>query len=335
MPEALYDFDDYKTGEKGITVPRTVSETDIINFACITGDYSRLHMDRHHAAQTMFKDRIAHGLLGASLATGMLSLDAPHIMGRGSTKAYFSGFEIDYRQVIKVGDTIKTKWQMVEKYDDPRNNKFGVVKTAFYIINQNDDSVYDGSVTITIEKEKTTGNSLPLNPGKPWAITQYNPDMGKVYYLEDYTPDGQGGETEGRTITETDIVNFAGLTGDYSPQHVDAEFAGQSLFGERTAHGMLIFTIAFAQWLREWSRFPMPDAGIAGHLNDKIRILAPVKIGDTLRCRHKTIHRRVSKSRQELGLVTFGLQVVNQKNEVVLENSVIMMIPSNSGTITG
>jgi acyl dehydratase len=116
---------------------------------------------------------------------------------------------------------------------------------------------------------------------------------------------------------------------------VDAEFAGQSLFGERTAHVMLIFTIAFAQWLRQWSRFPMPDAGIAGHLNDKIRILAPVKIGDTLRCRYKTIHQRISKSRPELGLVTFGLQVINQKNEAALENSVIMMIPSNSGTITG
>jgi len=105
------------------------------------------------------------------------------------------------------------------------------------------------------------------------------------------------------------------------------------MFGERTAHGMLGFNIAFACWLRDWlkklNQFPGPKSDIAGHLNDKICFLAPIKIGDTIRCRYKTLSARASKSRPEFGLVTFGLQVINQRDEVVQEGSAVMMMPSS------
>lgn len=141
----------------------------------------------------------------------------------------------------------------------------------------------------------------------------------------------QGGETDGRTITETDIVNFAGLTGDYHPQYVDAEFARRSMFGERIAHGMLVFSIAFGLWARKRDQYQEPKSRIAGHLNDKATFLVSVKVGDTIRCRYKTTASRVSKSKPEAGIVTFGLQVVNQRNEVVQEGSTIMMIPLRAG----
>ncbi len=324
------NFDAYQVGEKGETVPRTISEADITAFACLTGDYSRIHMDRHYAAQTPYEDRIAHGLLGASLATGMLSLDAPHILGRGNPKAYFYGLEVNYRDVIRLGDTIKTKWQVSEKAPDQRHEGFGAVKTAFHVVNQEGIPVYDGAVTIRVGIKEP--DVLQLEPGAPWELPESAPDTERLCYAEDYSADGQAGETEGRTITETDIVNFAGLTGDYNPQHVDSEFAGKSMFGERIAHGMLSFNISFAYWLRDWlpelSRFSVPKSNIAGHLNDTIRFLAPVKINDTIRCRYKTLSARVSKSRPGLGLVTFGLHVINQRDEVVQEGSVIMMMPS-------
>ncbi len=330
MTIRLYDFADYNVGEKGVTVSRTVGEADINNFASLTGDYSQLHMDRHYTEHTMFKGRIAHGLLGASLATGMLSMNAPHLMGRGNPKAYFYSFEINYRQVIKLGDTIKTTYHVIEKYDDPQNEDVGVVRTSFQVVNQDGNSVFDGSITIKVGKKTSDQLLIELKPGDPWTKTEFIPDTDKVYYLEDYTPDGEGGETEGRTITEADVVHFAGLTGDYNPLHVDAEYAKQGVFGERIAHGMLCFNIAFAYWLREWMRFPMPNSGIAGHLNDKVHFLSPVKIGDTIRCRYKTLSTRVSKRKPELGLITFGVQVINQRNEVVQEGSVIMMMPSHS-----
>ncbi len=321
-------FEDFEVGQEFTTKRRTITETDIVNFACFSGDYSRLHMDRHYAAQTMFKDRIAHGLLGASMAPGMLSLDAPHILGRANPDTYLYSFEINYRDVIKLDDTIRVKWLVIETCIDPHQESFGLVKTAFHIFNQEDRPVYDGTITLKVGIKTSHKIKLPLIPGTPWDVTEFIPDTDKIYYLEDYTPEGEGGETEGRTITEADVINFAGLTGDYNPQYVDATFAKKSMVGERIAHGMLGFNISFASWLRKWSRIPLPQSDIAGHLNDKIRFLAPIKIGDTIRCRYKTIDWRVSKSKPQLGLITFGLQVINQRDEVVQEGEVIMMMPS-------
>jgi len=124
---------------------------------------------------------------------------------------------------------------------------------------------------------------------------------------------------------------FAGLTGDYDPQYVDVEFARGSMFGERIAPGMLVLTIAFGLCARDWHRYKAPKSKIAGRLYDKATFFVPVKIGDTIRCRHKTAASRVSKSRPEAGVVTYELQVVNQRNEVVQEGTVILMIPSRAG----
>jgi acyl dehydratase len=255
-------------------------------------------------------------------------------VGRGNPRACLYEFDVNYRGAIKLGDTVRTRWHVTEKIPDPHHKGFGVIKTIFQILNQEDVAVYDGDITTKVGIENLSGKSnLPLNPGTPWTLTESTRDTERLCYAEDYTPDGQSGETEGRTVNEADIVNFAGLTGDYNPQHVDDEFAGKSMFGERTAHGMLGFNIAFACWLRDWlqklNRFSGPKSDIAGHLNDKICFLAPIKIGDTIRCRYKTLSARTSKSRPEFGLVTFGLQVINQRDEVVQEGSVVMMMPSS------
>lgn len=334
MTDRFRYFEDYQVGEKGNTVPRTVTEADITNFACLTGDYSRIHMDRHYAARTVYKDKIAHGLLGASLATGMLSLDAPHVVGRDNPKAYFHNFAVNYRGAIKLGDTVKTKWRVTETAADPEHDGFGVIKSTFQMVNQQDIPVYDGSIAT-----KVGGKNLPedcelqLKPKAPWVVTAFSPNAERPCNGENEKADAKADETEGRTITESDIVNFAGLTGDYNPQHVDSEFSKKSMFGERIAHGMLCFNIAFASWLRDWlqelSKFPQSQSDIAGHLNDRTSFLTPVKIGDTIRCRYKTLHVRVSKSRPDFSLVTFGLQVVNQKDEAVQEGAVLMMMPSS------
>ncbi|MFC1962337.1 MaoC/PaaZ C-terminal domain-containing protein [Chloroflexota bacterium] len=132
-------------------------------------------------------------------------------------------------------------------------------------------------------------------------------------------------------MTETDIVNFAGLTGDYNPQNVDAEFARASMFGERIAHGMLVFSIACGLSMRLRDRYQRPKRRFAGLINDRVTFLVPVKIGDTIRCRYKTISTRISNSKPEVGLITFGIQVVNHRDEVVQEGFQIQMIPSRAG----
>jgi acyl dehydratase len=96
----------------------------------------------------------------------------------------------------------------------------------------------------------------------------------------------------------------------------------------------LIFDIVFGRWISQPSAHPRsPTSGkaiLAGHLNDRAAFLAPVKIGDTIRCRYKTLQTRASKSRPGTGLVTTGLQGINQRDEAVFEGSTILMRPSRA-----
>ena len=324
-------YEDFEAGQNGITTTRTVTEAHIVNFADITADYSYPHMDEHRMKSSIYGTRVAHGMLGASLATGLLSLRVPHVVGRGVPGAYFYGFESNYRDGIKVGDTVKAHWEIAEKADSPLHEGFGLVKTAFKLINQAEVPVYDGTVSTLVRKESAKDTELRLKPGEPWQIPEYVPDPEKIYCAEDH-PVGKGGESEGRTITEYDIVNFAGLISDYNPQYVDAEFARGTAFGERIAHGMLIFTCAFGLWVRDGQDpYHWPESRIAGHLGDNGCFFMPVKIGDTIRTRYKIAATRVSRSKPEMGIVTFAIQVVNQRNEVVQEGNIILMMPSREG----
>ena len=330
MSNQLHFFEDYQIGQQGKTVTRTVTAADLVNFACLTADYSGAHLDRHYMANSIYGERVAHGLLGSSLVTGMLSIHAPHVLGRGVPGAYLYSFDANYRDAIKVEDTINIQWRVAKKASDPNHAGCGLVTTAFRVVNQEEVPIYDGTIAIVVP-EKSAENTKPrLEPGEAWQLEEYIPDPDRIYYAEDYPP-GKGGDTDGRTITETDIVNFTGLTGDYDPQYVDTEFARKGMFGERIAPPMLIFTIAFGLWTSVWDRYTRPKVRFAGHLTDASTFLAPVKIGDTIRCRYKNISSRVSKSKPEVGVNTFGLQVLNQRNEAVQDGYTIMMIGSKAG----
>lgn len=335
-------FEDYQVGQKGVTGTRTVTEADVVSYACLSGDFNPIHVDRYSTADNIYGGRVAHGLFGSSLATGMLSFWAPYVLGRGVPGAYFYGIDANYRGAIQLGDTIKIHWQAIEKADDPTHQGFGLVKTGFQVVNQEEVPVYDGVLTTRVRKESAGNAELTFEPGVPWQIKEFVPDPEQVYSVEDY-PIGEGGETDARTITETDVVNFACLIGDYAPQCVDAEFASGSVFGERVAHGMLVFSIAIGLYVRHEQQRQRPQtriatknetAGqrkIAGHLNDTVSFLAPVKIGDTIRARYKTSSARASKSRPEVGLYTRGFQIINQRDEVVQEGSQTNMGVSRAG----
>jgi acyl dehydratase len=327
MAQQYQFLEDYTVGEQGETFTRTVGEADIVHFACITADYASVHLDRHLTEGGPYGGRIAHGLLGSSLVTGMLSIDAPQIVGRGVPEAYFRSFESNYRGAIALGDTIKIGWKVAELMDDPVQDGFGIVKTEFQVLNQNGQAIYDGTLTTKVKKRSAQGKRLECKPTKPWEIKKFVLDPDKTYYLQDFVPD-EGGITSGRTITEADIVNFAGLCGDYNPLYVDAEFAKQSVFGERIAPPMLVFTVGFGLWTRDGDllRAKSPGAATeAGHLNDSSLFLAPVKIGDTIRCLFKVGGFRVSKSKPDRGILTFAFQMLNQRDEVVQEGQTLMM----------
>ena len=118
-----------------------------------------------------------------------------------------------------------------------------------------------------------------------------------------------------RTITESDIVNFAGISGDYNPLHIDEEFCKKTQFGTRIAHGPLIYSIA-AGLLFQLHLYD--DTLIAFLGFDSLKFTKPVKIGDTVHARVEVLEKRIT-SKPDRGVMKRLLQVLNQKNEIVQE----------------
>ena len=131
---------------------------------------------------------------------------------------------------------------------------------------------------------------------------------------------GQEWESPGRTITEADIVNFAGLSGDFNPIHIDHQFAQSTLFHKPIAHGLLVFSIASGLGLYS------PPVRTLAFLEIKEWLFKkPVFIGDTLRVRNKVLEK-VLRARGRRGLVTWNRQIVNQSGLVVQEGTTQTMV---------
>ena len=116
--------------------------------------------------------------------------------------------------------------------------------------------------------------------------------------------------SSGRTITEADLVSFSALTGDWHPQHSDAEWASRGRFGERVAHGMLV--LSYAVGLMAFDA----ECVVALRGVDAATFKRPVRIGDTIRVRSQV--ERVRPLDTEHALVAFAWRIVNQDDQVVV-----------------
>jgi 3-hydroxybutyryl-CoA dehydratase len=135
---------------------------------------------------------------------------------------------------------------------------------------------------------------------------------GMSHYYEDFAA-GATFESRGRTVTEADIVNFAGLSGDFVELHTNEEFAKKSPFGRRIAHGALVFSISTGLMTQ---MNLINDTVLAFYGLDKLRFTGPVFIGDTVRVVKRVIELKEKDA--ERGVVTFETQVLNQNNEPVI-----------------
>lgn len=129
--------------------------------------------------------------------------------------------------------------------------------------------------------------------------------------------------TQGRTVTETDIVNFAALSGDWNPLHTDAVTAGETPYGGRIAHGLLVLSIASG--LAE--RLGFMTGTVLGFMGLDWEFRGAVKIGDTV---HVTAAVDELKAMPRLGggYVTFKLLVLNQEDKVVQRGTWKVLIKS-------
>lgn len=131
-------------------------------------------------------------------------------------------------------------------------------------------------------------------------------------YFEDFELERET-VTAGRTITEADIVNFAGLTGDWYELHTNVEYARSTAFGQRIAHGALIFSVASALSVRA---MPPGNTLIAFYGVDRLRFIRPVFIGDTIHVREKVVAKADRDASS--GVVDTLSEVTNQNGTVVL-----------------
>ncbi|MBE1441986.1 MaoC family dehydratase [Paenibacillus sp. OAS669] len=148
--------------------------------------------------------------------------------------------------------------------------------------------------------------------------------MIRSLFYEDYET-GTVRESFGRTITETDIVMHAGQTGDFYPHHMDAEWCKQQDFGQRIAHGTLIFSVAVGMTAGEVN----PEAFSYGY--DRLRFIKPVFIGDTIRVRVTVNEKKDHPRRSEYGIVSERCEAFNQHGDTVLVCDHLLMVRKREG----
>lgn len=130
-------------------------------------------------------------------------------------------------------------------------------------------------------------------------------------FFEDYAL-GATRQSTGRTITEADIVLHAGQTGDFFPHHMEAAWCATQDFGQRIAHGTLVFSVGIGLTATQIN----PRAMSYGY--DRLRFVKPVFIGDTLYAKVAISDKRDHPKRAGHGIVVEAVTITNQRQETVL-----------------
>lgn len=140
--------------------------------------------------------------------------------------------------------------------------------------------------------------------------------MSERRYFEDYEP-GLRIESARRTVTETDIVFWSGLVGDFNAAHVDVVHAATTPFGQRIAHGNIAFNLSVALAVGQVPGDYRPEGFIRAAGWERVRFTAPVFIGDTLRS-ERTLQALEDGPDPEAGVLVYDMRVVNHREETVM-----------------
>lgn len=146
-------FEEFQVGVEMVSPGRTITETDIVQFSGLTGDWTQLHSDAVWAAETPFGQRIAHGVLGLSIATGLLAR-----MGviEGTALAFRGIDEWKFSKPIFIGDTIHVAARVAETKAVPRLGG-GQVILAVSVVNHKGDVCQRGLWNVLIQSGEVPG----------------------------------------------------------------------------------------------------------------------------------------------------------------------------------
>ncbi|MHA1292632.1 MAG: MaoC family dehydratase [Promethearchaeota archaeon] len=139
----------------------------------------------------------------------------------------------------------------------------------------------------------------------------------KIVKFEDYEIGDSASHT--KTVTEADVILFAGITGDFNPLHIDEEFAKTQMFGKRVVHGVYsVGLISAALGVKLFG-----PGVLYGEQN--VRFIKPVYIGDTLTA-VATVKEKYTKKEGKLKFIKVETKVYNQKNEIVTDGEAVVLI---------
>ena len=139
-------FEEFSIGQKVTTVGRTIGESDIFGFAGLTGDFNQIHTDAAFAAKTQFGQRIAHGLLGLSIATGLIMRTG---LLEGTVLAFREINEWKFVKPFFIGDTLSAELEVTETKALPRIGG-GSMTATVTVKNQNGEICQKGSLNLLV-----------------------------------------------------------------------------------------------------------------------------------------------------------------------------------------
>ncbi len=142
----------------------------------------------------------------------------------------------------------------------------------------------------------------------------------KLYLFFDDVEVGQEWDSLGRTVTEADIVNYAGLSGDFNPIHMDHEFAKTTAYRKPIAHGLLIWAISSGLGMMAP---PMRTLAFVSIRDWQFKL--PVYIGDTIRIKTKVLEKE-ERSRGRRGIITWMRTISNQEGKIVQEGITLTLV---------
>ena len=144
-------FDEFEIDEEIISDARTVTEADVVNFACLSGDFHPEHTDEEYAKKGPIGERIAHGLLIMSIATGLLNQTGAF---EGTTIAVLE-MRVRFIRAVKFGDTIRAIQKIVAKKETSKTDR-GVLTSYVIVLNQDDQTVLEADLVALLYRRGFT-----------------------------------------------------------------------------------------------------------------------------------------------------------------------------------
>lgn len=327
-------FEEFNVGDVYETRGRTLTEADIMMYAGLCWDTQAEHTNAEFSKRGPFGERIGQQQLGLLIAQGLI--DSLRLTDGTLISVLRLGW--NFFNPMKIHDTLHVKLSVIEKRELAVEGG-GIITFEWETINQRKELVHRCQRTVLVARlssrqsamersiykfmglsdlePRTTEQSPVANEEAPAQAAKKNgPAKGfeqknRGKYYEEFEI-GEELSTQARTIAEADALNYTILSWDTDPLHTDAVIGKAAGFGGTLAP--ILLPIVFANGLGATLGFL---AGTnRGALGDWWEFIRPLRIGDTLYFRQVIVAKKNAKD-DETGIVTFGMEMVNQNGEVV------------------